>query len=112
MPTGETDYSAAGLLKQLTVWKEQSLEMGSLAVQTQASEITGVDAGIFSGAVSTYNQCVQEIQRLFTQGAAQMQAIATALGVAAQRYGATEQQIAQASAAALTCPGPDTGTHS
>jgi hypothetical protein len=33
-----------------------------------------------------------------------MEAISAALGVAAQRYGANEQQIAQASAEALTCP--------
>ena len=104
MATGETNYSAPGLLKQLTQWAEQSQEMGSLAAQSQAAAITGVDSGIFADAVSAYNSCVQEMQTLFGQGAAQMAAISAALGVAAQQYGATEQQIAAASAAALSCP--------
>jgi hypothetical protein len=115
MSTGETDYSASGLLKQLTLWREQSLEMSSLSQQAQGSAITGVETGVFADAVSAYNQCVQEMQRLLSQGATQMEAISTALGVAAQRYGANEQQISAASSAALTCPadstGPATGAH-
>jgi hypothetical protein len=109
MSSGETDYSASGLLKQLTTWREQSLEMSSLSQQAQSSAITGVDTGVFADAVSAYNQCVQEMQRLLSQGATQMQAISAALGVAAKRYGANEQQIAAASAAALTCPADSTG---
>ena len=103
MAGGQTDYNPAGLLQQLTQWGEQSQEMSSLASQSQAAAITGVDAGIFADAVSAYNSCVQEMQSLFTQGATQMQAISTALGVAAKKYGANESQIAAASAAARSC---------
>jgi hypothetical protein len=100
--SGETDYTASGLLRQLTVWQEQSEMLATMANEAQSSQITGVDAGIFADAVSAYNAAAQEIGNWCSQGATQMQAIATALGVASQRYGATEQQISAASAAALS----------
>jgi hypothetical protein len=112
MSGGETDYHASGLLKQLTVWAEQGQEMGSLSAQAQSSQITGVETGVFAEAVSAYNAAAQEISRLCAQGATQMASISAALGVAAKKYGANEQQLAQASAAALSCPAPTpTATH-
>lgn len=102
MAGGETDVERDGLLRQLTVWTEQGDMMGNIANEAQSSLVTGIDAGIFADAVDAYNAAAQEVGNWASQGQTQMQAIATALGVAAQRYGATEQQIAAASAAALT----------
>lgn len=102
MAGAETAYSPSNLLKQLTVWEKESQVMASLSAQAQGTIYTG-DAGFFSGAVDAYNQATQEIAHWCQQGAVQMQAIATALGVAAKRYGATEQQISEASQAALSC---------
>lgn len=103
MSGAQTDYSASNLLKQLTVWEEQSQVMSSVAAQVQGTVYTG-DAGFFSGAVTAYNQAAQEIGRWCGEGATQMQAIATALGTAAEKYGATERQVAEASQAALSVP--------
>ena len=93
----DVDVERNSLLTQAGVWDEQSSAMGQMATEISGSEITGVDSGMFADAVSNYNQVCGQIGNWCTQGSQQMLAIVGALCTAARRYGATEEQITQAS---------------
>ena len=95
--SAQTDVERNSLLTQASAWDAQSSAMGQMAGQISAAQITGVDSGMFASAVSSYNQVCTEIGNWCSQGSQQMLAIVGALCTAAQRYGATEEQISQAS---------------
>jgi hypothetical protein len=100
MAGGETDYELSGLLQQAKVWDQQSVAMGNISDTAYSSQVTGA-GGFFAEAVGAYNQVAGEIGAWCTKGQQQMFAICGALCTAARNYGATEQQIIQASNGAI-----------
>jgi ABC-type multidrug transport system fused ATPase/permease subunit len=95
--SAQTDVERNSLLTQAGVWDAQSSAMGQMAQEISSSEITGVDSGMFASGVATYNTVCAEIGTWCSQGQQQMLAIVGALCTAARQYGATEEQISQAS---------------
>lgn len=96
MSGGSTDVERNSLLTQAKVWDQQSQAMGSMSQEIAGLRMT-TSGWPWDGAVSAYNQVVQEIGGWCGEGQQQMVQIVDALCLAAQRYGATEEQLIQAS---------------
>jgi hypothetical protein len=92
----QTNVHLSSLLAQAKVWDEQSQAMGNIA-QTAESTLMTTSGWPFSSAITAYNQVCKEISTWCGQGQKQMLQITDALCVAAKNYGATEEQLSQAS---------------
>lgn len=93
---GSTNVHRNSLLTQAKVWDEQSQVMGNITNEIAGLKMT-TSGWPWADAVTTYNQVVQGMGSLSGEGQQQMVQIVDALCVAAQRYGATEEQLIQAS---------------
>jgi hypothetical protein len=93
----QTDVQRESLLSQARVWDEQSQAMGAMSQAINHTVINVSFAWVFASAVSAYNQVCKETGTWCDQGSQQMLQIVGALCTAATRYGATEEQLIQAS---------------
>jgi hypothetical protein len=95
--SAQVDYSPGFFLPQAHAWVEQANVMGLAAAESSGLRINGGGSWPFAGAVAAYNQLCVMFNTLSTQGQQQMIAICDALCTAAKQYGATEDQLIQAS---------------
>lgn len=97
MGTPQVDYSAGFFLPQAKAWADQAEAMGKAGSDSAALHIKSGNIWPFDGAVAAYNQVCTQFTTWSGQGEKQMFAICDALCEAAKQYGATEQQLVQAS---------------
>ncbi len=95
--TAQVDYNPGFFLPQAKAWADQAQAMGNAARESSALRINLPGAWPFASALNAYNPLVPMFSTLCTQGQQQMIAICDALCTAAKQYGATEQQLIQAS---------------
>ena len=95
--TAQVDYNPGFFLPQAHAWVEQANVMGTAAAESSGLQINGGGIWPFASAVDAYNKLVPMFSTLCTQGQQQMIAICDALCTAAKQYGATEDQLIQAS---------------
>lgn len=95
--TAQVDYSPGFFLPQAKAWADQAQVMGTAAAQSSGLQVNGGGMWPFAGAVTAYNQVCGIFTTLSAQGQQQMIAICNALCTAAKQYGATENQLTQAS---------------
>jgi hypothetical protein len=93
----QVDYSPGFFLPQAKAWADQAHTMGVAAADSAVLQVNGGDIWPFAGAVAAYNQVSGKFSTWCQQGEQQMTAICDALCLAARRYGATEDQLIQAS---------------
>jgi hypothetical protein len=103
MGTPQVDYSAGFFLPQAKAWADQAGAMGQAGSESAALHINSGSIWPFSGAVAAYNQVCTQFTTWSGEGVNQMFAICDALCESAQRYGATEQQLIQASDGTWNC---------
>lgn len=95
--SGSTDYSAGFFLPQAKAWADQGEAIGNAGSQSAGLHIASGNIWPFAGSVAAYNQVCTQFTTWAGQGKTQLFDICDALCESAQRYGATEQQLIQAS---------------
>jgi hypothetical protein len=99
----QTHYSAGFFLPQAKAWADQAGAMGEANTESAALHINGGNIWPFASAVAAYNSVCTQFTTWSGQGVNQMFAICDALCTAAKQYGATEQQLIQASDGTWDC---------
>lgn len=93
----QTNYSPGFFLPQAKAWADQAEAMAKASSESESLYVVSGDVWPFDGAVAAYNQVLGQFATWCGQGETQMYSICDALCAAAKKYGATEQQLIQAS---------------
>lgn len=86
----------SSLTTQAADWAGYATQMRAIAAQIQSVMSLGPDEGIFSPVIKPYQQASEYLERLYSQGYAQMQVISSALLSAASTYQNTDNSLAAA----------------
>ena len=95
MGNAQVNVQMDALLQQAKVWDGQSTAMGKITTTINgtvaAVSVDGLDAWLFSDALTAYKKIGTEFGKLCGQGEQEMQRIADALVQAYRNYEATER---------------------